>query len=70
MVSLGGENTDKYVYVVQFTSAKDDTKKAAIIAKIKETLKPYLTDGTIQATTDAIRINVVSEGESYSINSS
>ncbi len=67
---MGVKYLDKYNYVVSFSSAKDEAKKTEIIAKIREILKPYLVDGTIQATTEAIRVDVISVGETYPINQS
>jgi len=60
----------KYRYTVVFLSAKDDAKKNAIIQKIQNALKPSLIDGTIEATSDAIHVDAVDVGETYSISTS
>jgi hypothetical protein len=66
VVSLkGGESMEKYLYTVKFMSAKDDAKKNAIIAKLQQQIGPYVVDGTIQATSDAIHVDVVDVGEIY-----
>jgi len=58
---------EKYQYTVKFFSSKDDAKKTAIVQKIKETLKPFLENGTIEAYKDAIQVVAVDVGEIYSI---
>lgn len=68
MVSLeGGESMKKYRYTVAFCSDLDDTKKAIIVQKLRDTLKTYLQNGTITATSDAIHVDAVDIGETYSI---
>lgn len=57
----------KNEYVIRFRSAVDDVKKAAIVKKIQDTLKPYIVDGTIEADSNAITVMVVDVGETYPI---
>jgi len=63
----GGENTKKYRYTVMFFSDLDETKKDAVVKKIQDTLKPHVADGTIQATSDAIHVDIIDVGETYPI---
>jgi len=63
----GGENMKKYRYTVVFCSDIDEAKKAAIVKKVQDSLKPYLADGTITATSDAIHVDIVDVGEAYPI---
>jgi len=68
MVSLKrGDRMQKYEYTVKFLSAKDDVKKLAVIKKIQDTLKPYVADGTLEATVTAISVITVEVGETYPI---
>jgi len=62
---IGGDSTQKYQYIITFLSAKDDTKKTAIVQKIQTTMKPYVADGTIEATMEAIQVVTVEVGEKY-----
>jgi len=57
----------KYMYTIKFLSEKNDTKKAAIVKKIQDNLKSYVVDGTIEATSDAIHVDIVDVGETYPI---
>jgi len=57
----------KYRYTVIFQSAKDDAKKDAIVKEIQDVLKPYITNGTITAESDAIHVDHVEVGEIYPI---
>lgn len=57
----------KYQYTVKFFSELNDTKKAAVVKKIQDTLKPYVADGTIEATSDAIHVDTIDVGETYPI---
>jgi len=55
----------KYQYTITFLSAKDDDKKVVIVKKIQDNLKPYVADGTIEASVNAIQVVTVEVGENY-----
>ena len=57
----------KYRYTVTFLSELNDVKKSAVVKKIQDTLKPYVVDGTIEATSDAIHVDIVDVGEIFPI---
>lgn len=55
----------KYEYTIKFRSEYNDTKKQAILTKLQETFGPYVQNGTIEATSDAIHVDAVDVGETY-----
>jgi len=58
---------DKLEYKVTFRSDVDEAKKKAIIAKIQSQLGPYIANGTIEASSEAIEVKKVDVGEFYPI---